>query len=63
MIELKVDNMTCGHCVSAVTKALKAVDPQARVDVDLEAKRVRVETRQPVDLLTKALDEAGYPAS
>lgn len=63
MIELKVDNMTCGHCVNAVTKALKAVDPQARVDVDLEAKRVRVETRQPVDLLTKALDEAGYPAS
>ena len=63
MIELKVDNMTCGHCVSAVTKALKAVDPEARVDVDLEAKRVRVETRQPVDLLTKALDKAGYPAS
>ena len=63
MIELKVENMTCGHCVSTVTKTLKAVDPEATVDVDLEAKRVRVETRQPVDLLTEALDKAGYPAS
>jgi len=63
VIELKVENMTCGHCVSTVTKTLKAVDPEATVDVDLEAKRVRVETRQPVDLLTEALDKAGYPAS
>lgn len=63
MIELRVLNMTCGHCVSAVTKALKAVDPQATVDVDLETKRVRVESRQPAAMLTKALDEAGYPAS
>ena len=63
MIELKVENMTCGHCVSTVTKTLKAVDPEATVDVDREAKRVRVETRQPVDLLTEALDKAGYPAS
>jgi len=62
VIELKVENMTCGHCVSTVTKTLKAVDPEATVDVDLEAKRVRVETRQPVDLLTEALDKAGYPA-
>ena len=62
MIELSVDNMTCGHCVNAVTKALKAVDPKATVDVDLEAKRVRVETRQPLEVLTKALGEAGYPA-
>ena len=25
-IELKIDGMTCGHCVSAVDKALKAID-------------------------------------
>jgi len=63
MIELKIDNMTCGHCVSTVTKTLKALDPQASVDVDLEAKRVRVETGQPLEALRKALDTAGYPAA
>ncbi|HTQ77360.1 MAG TPA: heavy-metal-associated domain-containing protein [Burkholderiales bacterium] len=62
MIELSVTNMTCGHCVSAVTRALKAVDPEARVDIDLESKRVRIETRKPLGALTKALEQAGYPA-
>lgn len=63
MIELTVKDMTCGHCVGAVTKALKAVDPQASVDVDLAAKRVRIETRQPRDALAEALRLAGYPAT
>ena len=63
MIELTVSDMTCGHCVSAVTKALQAVDPQANVDVDLATKRVRVETRQPREAVTEALRQAGYPAS
>ena len=25
-LELKIDGMTCGHCVSAVDKALKKID-------------------------------------
>lgn len=62
MIELKVDNMTCGHCVAAVTKAVKAIDPEARVDVDLPTKRVQIDTAKPVAVLTRALEEAGYPA-
>lgn len=62
MIELSVDKMTCGHCVSAVTKALKEVDPQAQVSVDLATKQVRVETQQAREALTRALDAAGYPA-
>ena len=62
MLELKVDNITCGHCVAAVTKALKAVDPEARVNVDLPTKRVQVDSAKPVAALTRALDEAGYPA-
>lgn len=63
MVELKVDNMTCGHCVSAVTKILKSLDPQATVDVDLGTKRVRVETPQPIEALRQALDQGGYPPS
>lgn len=63
MIELTVKDMTCGHCVSTVTKALKAVDPQASVEVDLASKRVRVETQQPVETFTQALQQAGFPAT
>lgn len=63
MIELTVKDMTCGHCVSTVTKALKAVDPQASVEVDLASKRVRVETQHPAEMLTQALQQAGFPAT
>ncbi|TAK48821.1 MAG: copper chaperone [Betaproteobacteria bacterium] len=63
MIELTVKDMTCGHCVSTVTKALKAVDPQASVEVDLASKRVRVETQRPLEALTQALQQAGFPAT
>ncbi len=63
MVELKVMDMTCEHCVSTVTKALKAVDPVATVHVDLATKRVHVESRRSLAELTSALAQAGYPAS
>ena len=31
----KVENMSCQHCVSAITRALQALDPAAQVCVDL----------------------------
>jgi copper chaperone len=63
MTELSVRNMTCGHCVSAVTRAVKALDSQAGVQVDLQTGRVRIEGRSSAEALIRALDEAGYPAS
>jgi copper chaperone len=63
MTELAVQNMTCGHCVSAVTRAIKALEPQADVQVDLSSRRVRVEGATPAGDLIKALDQAGYPAA
>ena len=62
MLELNVTGMTCDHCVRAVTQAVKTVDPEAKVQVDLGAKRVSVEGRSSADELIRALDAAGYPA-
>lgn len=63
MIELSVQGMTCGHCVSAVTRAVKTVDPEADVQVDLGTGRVRVEGRSSAEALGKAIADAGYPAA
>ena len=63
MIELTVKDMTCNHCVGVVTKAVKSVDPNAAVNVDLPSKRVRVDSASGVDAIAKALVEAGYPAT
>lgn len=62
-IELQVNGMTCGHCASAVTGAIKSLDPHAAVRVDLQNGRVRVDGRSPAAELIKALSAAGYPAA
>ena len=61
MIAFEVNDMTCGHCVSAITKALRAVDPGARVQIDLATHRVQVEPTEADDVeLSDAIKEAGY---
>ena len=62
MIELTIPTMTCGGCARAVTNLIRQVDPQARVDVDVPTKRVRVATTQQREALESALAEGGYPA-
>ncbi len=61
MYQLHVPNMTCGHCVGRVTKALQTADDHARVQVDLSSKTVSVESAVSDTTLRKALSDAGYP--
>lgn len=61
MNSFSVNDMTCGHCVSAITKAVKAVDPGAQVRIDLATQRVDIEpTEADAAELGDALREAGY---
>ena len=60
MLELTLPTMTCGHCVSVVTKAIKQTDPRALVEVDLASHRVRVETTEDRETIASAVAEAGY---
>ena len=61
MIAFEVQDMTCGHCVSTITKALKAVDKDAKVQIDLGTHRVQIEpTEANVSELSDAIKEAGY---
>jgi len=56
----QVQGMSCGHCVGAVTNAVKSVDPQAEVKVDLASGRVEVQTGQDRAAIAKAIEEEGY---
>lgn len=62
MLELDVTGMTCSHCVRAVTQAVRTVDPEAEVQIDLAAKRVRIQGRSKADKLIRVLGAAGYTA-
>jgi copper chaperone len=55
-----VEGMTCGHCEKAVSKALLAVDAQAKVVIDRTQNRVQVESDKPREALAHAIAEEGY---
>ena len=59
-IEFKVEGMSCQHCVSAVTSAIRERDAAAHVQVDLAAGKVSVESSASVETLKDAIDDAGY---
>lgn len=55
-----VQGMSCGHCVSTVTKAVHDVDPVARVSADLATRKVDIESEVGRDQLATAIEKAGY---
>jgi hypothetical protein len=38
------------------------IDPQARLDIDLQRHRVQIESQRPADAFRRALAEEGYAA-
>jgi len=61
MQEFEIQSMTCGGCAGRVTQALKKLDVQARVEIDIPGRTVRVETRKDRASVIAALTQAGYP--
>ncbi|WP_405106425.1 copper ion binding protein [Paenibacillus sp. FSL K6-1217] len=60
-VTLKVEGMSCGHCVSAVEKAVGGVGAAAKVD--LPAKTVAVEFDEntvSLDKIKAAIEDQGY---
>ena len=61
MISFDVNDMTCGHCAGIITKALKAADQDAVVQIDLATHRVHVKpVTADAGTLAEAIQEAGY---
>lgn len=62
MPTIKVNGMTCQHCVTAVTKALESIDGIKNVKVDLEAGTAAYDETAPADeaAIRRAIEEAGY---
>jgi copper chaperone len=62
MPTIKVQGMTCQHCVMAVKKALIEIEGIRNLEVDLTAGEVRFNEAQPVDLakVGECIKKAGY---
>lgn len=60
-MDLKIEGMSCGHCVMAVKKELSKVTGVTVESVEIGKARVQVdETAVSPDRLAKAVEEAGY---
>jgi copper chaperone len=62
MQHFTVQGMTCGHCVKAVTTAIRERDPQALVQVDLPTGEVIVESDLDAGQVIDLIEEEGYQA-
>jgi copper chaperone len=61
MTTFRIDDMTCGHCVGTITRALQALDPAMEVQVDLATHHIEIgATAVPAARLAAAINDAGY---
>ena len=60
-IKLKIDGMSCGHCVSAVDKALKAVNGVQVEQVAIGSATVSYDpATTSTEKITRAIEDEGY---
>lgn len=60
---LKVDGMSCMHCVNAIKSSISALEGVSNVDVNLEGKTVTVqydEIKTPLERIKEEIEEQGY---
>lgn len=60
--QFRVPDISCQHCVNAITKEVTALAGVERVQVDLDGKTVTVEHAPEVttEQIVAAINEAGY---
>ncbi|WP_324751981.1 heavy-metal-associated domain-containing protein [Roseovarius sp. Pro17] len=60
MTRFDVPEMSCGHCTATIEKAIKAIDPTAKVTCDTGTRKVEVESILNERALSEAIRNAGY---
>jgi copper chaperone len=60
MLTYVVDEISCGHCKAAIEGGVSQVPGVARVEVDVDSKRVTVEGDPSEEAVVAAIVEAGY---
>ena len=58
--QFQVEGMTCGHCERAVVHAVRNIDTDAIVKVDLPSGKVEVQSDKARDAIANAIREEGY---
>jgi len=62
-MKFHVPDMSCGHCVATIEKALKAEDPTATLRTDLNARTAEINATVSSDAIAQVLATVGYPST
>jgi copper chaperone len=60
MITLHIPDMSCGHCVKAITVTVHKLDAKAHVQCDVTTHVVIIDTHVAREPMAKALADEGY---
>ena len=60
MMTLNVVDMTCGHCVKTITRAIHGVAPNALVSCDVQSTLVKIDGEYVEKDVQAAIAEAGF---
>lgn len=62
MARIKIEGMSCGHCMKAVTDALNNLPGVSKVQVSLEQAQADFHAGEDLDMaaVKKAVEDAGY---
>jgi len=63
MKTLHIPDMSCGHCRDTVEKTIKALDADARIKFDMDARNIELDSQMESTDVQVALAEVGYPAN
>jgi len=60
MHRFRIANMNCGGCAKGVTTSLRQADPQAEIDIKLDAREAAVMSAVDAARLEQALRDGGW---
>lgn len=59
-MKLKIETISCAHCVKTITQAILAADKSANVNIDLKTKIVEINSSLNQTTILSLLDDIGY---
>jgi len=59
-LKLKVPDISCEHCAAKISDSIHVMEPDAKVDVDVKAKIVTVESEASEESIKQSIVAAGY---
>lgn len=59
-LKLNVPNIACENCAAKITNSIHVMEPDAKVDIDVNAKTVSVESKASEESIKQIIVAAGY---